>query len=50
VFTLEADRKTITVFARGSTIGILGGRRGWHQLVPLEDLIAVAEHAKARWR
>jgi hypothetical protein len=50
IFTFDRDLESVSVFAKGSALGVLGGRRGWHQMVPLDDLVAVAEHAKARWQ
>lgn len=49
VFVWLREPQQVSIFARGATIGVLGGRRGWHQEVPIEDLVAVGEHAKARW-
>ena len=38
------DPGTVAVLSKGATIGVLSGRRGWHQFVPADDLIAFAQH------
>lgn len=40
------DPETVAVFAKGATIGVLSGRHGWHQLAPLDDLLAFARHIR----
>jgi hypothetical protein len=47
VFTFDPETGQVSIFCRKVTIGVLGGRNGWHQLVPVADLLAAAEYAKA---
>jgi hypothetical protein len=38
------DPAKVAVFTQSATLGVLSGRHGWHQLAPLDDLLAFARH------
>lgn len=41
------DPGRVAVFSKGATLGVLSGRNGWHQYVPLDDLLAFARHVES---